>query len=208
MNITKPRRKTVMKPHRSAILCVLLLTLFLGSAAQAGDIKFPVGPTIIIGFNKVAQLYEDNSGGEMSFLIPIGASFHPYYQFDFGLRIGMGIGPLAVILGDVNFYNVPVNMHVGYSFIPKANMSPYIKTGIMINLGGGDYVTGRTLGLYAALGMELMRRRMIGFGFEVAYSSAAVEFEESIWDWDLGVGTTGSKLIKPNEVMISFFVIF
>ncbi len=195
-----------MKRHRSVIACVLACTLITASAAESGEIKFPVGPTIIIGFNKVAQLYEDNSGGEITFLIPIGASFHPYYQFDFGLRLGMGIGPLAVILGDVSFYNVPVNLHVGYTFIPKANVSPYAKTGIMINLGGGDYVTGRTLGLYAALGMEFMRQRMVGFGFELAYSSAAIEFE----DYSAAPlePTADRTLIKPNMVMISFFVIF
>ena len=182
-------------------LVVLGLCVFISVSAFAGDFKLPVGPTFISGHLKVVALYEDNSGGESTFAVPIGVSFHPYYQFDFGFRLGGGIGPVSAILGDLTYYNVPLNIHVGFSFIPRANASPYIKTGAMFHLGGGDYVEGRNLGIFAAFGMEFNRKRMIGFGFEIAYETASVTFD----DYSVAARTSD---IKPNGLMISGFVIF
>ena len=189
-----------MKKIRILMLTGLLI-IMIAASARAGDIKLPVGPTFISGFLKVSALYEDNFGGTVSFAIPIGASFHPYYQFDFGLRIGGGIGPISAILGDRTYWNVPLNVHVGYTFTPRANASPYLKTGVMLHVGGGDYVEGRSIGFLAALGMEFNRRRMISFGFEIAYETAKVTFD----DFSEASGTSD---LGPNELMISLFVIF
>jgi hypothetical protein len=202
-----------MKRSICVIICIMLMILTVPSS-QAGDLKFPVGPSFISGYLKVTSLYEDYLGGVFdSWTLPIGASFHPYYQFDFGMRLGFGVGPFSLIIGDATYYNVPVSFQAGFSFIPRANFSPYIKTGAIYNIAGGDYVAKSHPGFLVGLGFEFNRKRLIGFGFEIAYETAALTLEDDEFDvqWDPDLGTTytvNSEKVRPNGLIISFFIIF
>ncbi len=74
------------------------------------------------------------------------------------------------------------------------------------NFAGGDYVEGLTPGLYAAFGIEFLRNRAVGFGFEVAIDQSEIEFERKI---PSGFGTVSTlESISPSGLVVSIFVIF
>lgn len=199
----------------------LFLMLFLvSSSANATDWRFPFGLTYAGNFNEVVDLHEDNLKAkgyhvDTSWEWPVGLSFQPYVELDFGLGFGMGLGPIMFILtdtygsnDDADFFNVPVNLNIRYSFLPKKNISPYVRGGVSYNIASGDYVESSSVGFLGALGIEFSRNRAVGWGFEVGYDSSEIEFNRyytyGYYHWYEG----GTKDIKPIEWWASIFVVF
>jgi hypothetical protein len=204
------------------IFCAMLITgAFFSSSIDAADWRFPVGLTYIDNIGEVVDLYVDNLEAEgyeveTSYEGSVGISFNPYVQLDNGIRIGTGIGPIAVIAGDADYFDFPVQLNGGYVFLPKSNISPYIRGGAMYHIAGGDYVEGSTPGLFGGVGIEFFRNKPVGFGIEVGYDSSEVEFEKNRCT---NVSRrTGNCLnyvkedetedIKPIGLMISIFAVF
>jgi hypothetical protein len=238
--------------------CRIMLGCFIvilssASLAQAEvDWRFPVGLTYITGLNDIKDQYKDNiraEGYEVDELFnwPVGITFNPYVEFDYGLCIGGGIGPFSVIMinkmysgtRDIDssyktsdssrrdYFCIPVNLNVGYSFLPKASISPYIKAGIAYPVAWGDYIQGRSVGFLGAVGVEFMRKRMVGIGIEIAVDTSTVSVDDiptPIYQAYPVVPPTGaivdpgdtvSKLvkietkdIKPIGTSLSIFVVF
>ena len=70
---------------RSRIVAgVVGLGLVAMVSAQAGEMRFPVGLSYIIGFKDVVDFYKEAKNAETSFYIPVGLVFSPYYEFDHG----------------------------------------------------------------------------------------------------------------------------
>lgn len=75
-------------------ILTLLLFVFLAAnfgicgSTYAGEWRFPVGLSYVSGLNDIGDLIEDNaSTGYVQAdvtVIPIGATFRPYYEFDNG----------------------------------------------------------------------------------------------------------------------------
>ena len=192
----------------------ILLFVFLAAdfcicgSAYAGDWRFPVGLSYISGVNDVSDLYEDNLD-ELGYItdsvdaIPVGVSFRPYYEFDNGLGIGMDFGPSMLIIGDVDFFNFPVNATCRYTINHDADVAPYIRVGISHNFASGDYVESGETGLFAAVGLEMMRNKVVALGIEAAYDSSEIEFERYVLYWDVVY-----EKIKPGGFTLTFSVIF
>jgi outer membrane protein W len=102
---------------------------------------------------------------------------------------------------DADFFSVPVNTNLRYSFLPKKNISPYVRAGVSYNIASGDYVESSKVGFLGALGIEFSRKKAVGWGFEVGYDSSEIEFE----DFTLGRDTID---IKPIEWWACVFVVF
>ena len=189
------------------VSCILflLMGLIVSRPSKAAEWSFPVGLTYINGFGDVADIYEDNLKAEGYLVnsvesIPIGISFHPYVQFDNGFRIGTGIGPLMLIIGDASFFNMPINLNGGYTFLPAANTSPYVHAGVMINAASGDYVEGTTPGFFGGIGVEFFRNRTVGLGIELSYDASEIEFEKKV--------NNSTENIKPAGLMFSIMAVF
>lgn len=190
------------------VLCFpIMLFLVMTSSARAADWRFPVGLSLISGMQDITDLYESNLKAENPYAdvqsadsIPMGISFTPYIQTDFGLGLGGMVGPVMMIIGDASFFNLPVGVDARYIFIPDASMSPYVRAGFKYNLAGGDYVESSTPGLLAGVGLEFMRTRRVGFGFELAYDTSEIEFED--------VAHRNTTKIKPVALTLSGFAIF
>ena len=186
----------------------LFLTVLSGSSVQAGEWRFPVGLSYVGGIDDIGDLFEDNLEAEGYWTdsvtpIPVGIAFRPYFEFDSGLGIGMDFGPLMAVTGDVSFVNLPVNVNCRYAFLPDSNISPYIRGGIAYNLAGGDYVDSKNPGLFGAVGVEFLRQKMVGVGFEIAVDKSEIEFEDKrVWQ------TNKNKAIEPVGIGISIFAVF
>ena len=192
---------------RALFVCIqlVMVILFVTGSAKAADWRFPVGLTYISGFEDVVDTYKDNLEAEgyvvsESDYLPVGLSLHPYVQFDNGFRIGAGMGPFMLIIGDASHYDIPVNLNGGYTFIPSANISPYVRAGIMYHIAGGDYVESSTPGFFGGVGIEFFRHKPVSFGIEVTYDTSEIELER-LWYND-------TEDVQPCELMVSIFVIF
>ena len=189
-------------------LQLLMVILFVSSSAKAADWRFPLGLTYVSGLADVKDIYEANMEAEGYYVVwdiesPIGISFHPYAQFDSGFGVGFGIGPLMLIIGDREFFDIPIGLDFRYTFIPTANTSPYIRAGGRYHAASGDYVEGTTPGFFGGVGLEFLRNKKVNMGIEISYDSSEIEMEKKS-----GLYTSTTENIQPCDLMISIFAIF
>ena len=123
--------------NRKYLGWVVLAAICSNSVYAQGDWRFPLALTYISGFEDVVDIHEKNLEAEgyiveTSDFTSIGISFQPYFEFDSGFRLGMGIGPMSKISGGTDFFDLPININVGYTLLPQKSISPYIR--------GGGYV--------------------------------------------------------------------
>jgi len=188
------------------IPCLVAVVLVAGCRSTASDKKsmvglhYPVGISYVSGFEDVVELYEDHLRTEADTTIPIGLTFDPYYQFESGLAVGAGVGPVMLASGDVDMVNVPINVSGRYYFDPEGSFSPYLRAGLSYNIASGDFVEGSTLGVFGGAGVEFFRTNPVSWGLEVVFDTSTVEFERAF--------STGTRDIKPIALKIGMFIIF
>ena len=161
------------------------------SAYAEGEWHFPVGLSYFSGVSDIGDLFEDNIESQSTYntiieadvtVIPVGITFRPYYEFDSGVGIGMDFGPIMFLysdqeyIDDVDFFNLPVIATCRYAFNSDGDVSPYVRAGVSYNISSGDYKEGSDPGLFAAVGIEFMRKKAVNMGIEVAYDSSEIEF--------------------------------
>jgi len=204
-------------------LCLIIIVIIFssGQVCQAGgDMKFPIQITYVSGLSDVYDLYIDNLEEEgyiisSDFNIPIAISFHPYFEFDFGLRIGGGIGPLMLVLvggdADATYFDAPLNIHAGYTIIPRSPVSPFVKTGFVYHLNSGEYLKSSTPGLLLGGGIDFLRTKRVSFGFEIAKDFSEVIFEDLTdggYNYQTGQWEEGEKKINTGGLTVGIFVRF
>jgi hypothetical protein len=186
-----------------------MMLLCIGSSAYAGQWRFPVGISYISGFHNIVDVFKDNLRAQGytvsdSYVVPVGLTFQPYYQFDSGIGIGGGFGPFMYLRAEssstsYSLYNLPVNLCLRYALLPSSDISPYIRAGASYNFAYGDYAGMRDVGFLGGVGVEFLRKRKVGFGLELAYDSSEIEIER--------IGKS-NKRVKPNEIVVSLFAVF
>lgn len=137
---------------------------------------------------------------DLETVIPVGVSIYPYYDFGNGLAVGSEIGPVVIGTGDASFYVIPVSLDVRYTFTPDARMSPFIRAGVQYAFAGGDFIDTGDVGFYAKAGVEFGHGEAFGWGFEVGYSTTAVDV--------LPGGGFGTEDAKPYEFTAGIFARF
>ena len=170
---------------------------------RKGDWRFPVGLTFVSGMRDMADFVEDEMDADTDLYVPLGLSFAPYYEFAHGSRIGFDLGPGTIITiddrygddADVPYWGVPVALTYGFTFIPRASVSPYARIGFKYHVAGGDWLDKSTPGVFVAAGVEFLRKKAVGVGFEIGYDGAEVAFED---------GTE----FTPGELLVSLRAIF
>ena len=95
----------------------------------------------------------------------------------------------------VSYWDVPVGLSYGFTFIPSASISPYARVGVKYHIVGGDYVDKSTPGAFAAAGVEFFRKSVVGVGLEAGYDASEVQM------------TNGEK-IKTGAFMVSLKAVF
>lgn len=197
---------------------LVLGTGLVSTAAEEGwqrgaeEWRLPVGISYISGFSDVMNFYEDAYGADSQVFIPIGLSFTPYYQFSHGSRLGGDLGPAGVVMitggdDDVTFWDVPIGLSYGFTFIPHASVSPYARVGVKYHIVGGDGVDSSTPGAFGAIGVELMRKKVIGIQAEIGYDASEVTFSSPSYSRASGWGTH-EETVKPGGFTVSIRAVF
>ena len=190
----------------SVVLAALLI--FGAGTVTAGEWRIPVGISFVSGVGDITDQYEDNLQADGYITesvdgLPIGISFQPYYEFDSGLGIGLGLGPVMFIYGDVDFLNLPVNVCLRYAPMKKSRASVYFRAGASYNMANGDYVEDSKVGFIGAIGIEFMRDRAVGFGIEAGYDSSTIELEDRTT-----INPTDTKEFEPVGFTVGLFAVF
>ena len=196
---------------RKSLLPAILFISMQCQSAVADVLSHGLGLTIIPQHDKVIDLHERKlisqgfSVSEVDSFIPVGFAYQPYYQYNNGVGIGGGIGPVMFIgttkgdTTDIIFTNIPVNIDVRYAYNPGDNsVEPFIKAGIRKNIANGDFVVSSKAGVYAAIGLEFNVDKAVSFSLELTIDNSEIVFEDVF----------GETTIEPNERMITFLVLF
>ncbi|HTF99881.1 MAG TPA: outer membrane beta-barrel protein [Nitrospirota bacterium] len=196
-----------MKKLVGVMAAVVLFCLPLTANAEW---RFPLGLTYVGGFSDVVDLFKDNlrykgysvdsSGG-----VPVGLSFHPYYQWSSGLGMGVGFGPAMMIMVDSssNSYDltiVPFSAEVRYVFNLQGSASPYLRAGGTYLYANGDFKNSVQPGAFGAAGIEFMRDRRVAVGIEAGYDSSVVKMQR--------LRNNTSESIHPIGFFASLYVDF
>ncbi len=189
------------------------IMFFVSSTARSADWRFPLGLSYISGFGDISDIHEDNLKAEYGGVtkssdpMPVALTFHPYIQFDNGCGAGVGIGPMMLIIGDTDFFNLPIKLDFRYTIIPRANISPYVRVGGSYHLASGDYVEGSSPGVFGCVGVEFLRKKVVSIGLEISYDTAEIELEKMYgYSWSASPSTI--EKIEPCGLMISIFAVF
>jgi len=194
------------RPRLSAGGLAFLLAVALHLPKNAAvDWRFPVGVAYASGFHEVMDAMDVNFHPDNDWICPVGLSFQPYAEFDFGLGIGASLGPNGLYFFDDGLdidvsYTLPLGLDLRYTFLRKGNVSPYVRAGFKYIVAGGDWLDAGDPGFFGAAGVEFLRQKRVNFGVEVGYCSAEVEVA--------GGPYGGPKDVKPCEFLVSLFVIF
>jgi Outer membrane protein beta-barrel domain len=184
----------------------LFFMVFAVQSAQAAGWRFPVGLTYVSNFGKISDIYTDNLEWlgyttSSSDAVPVGLALQPYYQFDNGLAVGGGIGPLmAVIAESYEFYDVPVALDVRYYIPASASVSPYVRAGVRYHVASGDWVSKSSPGFIGGIGVEFLRNRPISASIELGYDAATIELEK--------LRTNTTEKVRPGKLTVSIFAVF
>ncbi len=186
----------------------VLVCLFAVAAHAGENWHFPVGLAYVSGFSDVKDRYEKNVVAEGYGVSsaegpPIGLMFQPYYQFPSGLGIGVGLGPIMIVMGDRSFLDVPVSVDARYAFITDGSTSPYIRAGVKKHIANGDYVNSSSIGVFGGAGVEFFRKKRVGMGIELLIDKSNVEFEAKT-----PMRATGKETIEPSKFLLSVSAIF
>lgn len=169
-----------------------------------------VGLSYLSGFSDIIDFYDetfyvDGDGGA-----PVGLAYNFTTNFPSGMRIDAGVGPFAIIAGDLEYYDLPIRLQGGFTIGPKSSVRPYLKAGFSYHFSDGDYVRDEAgLGLLGTIGVEFGQRgRFSGF-FEVSHDTAEATFDSSI-SGPMGYYKKKNMRedIKVNGTVVSVGVVF
>lgn len=196
----------------------LTLGVVSSNNAYAGNWRFPIGVTYLKGIDEASDLWEQNRRNEgdnpdSSPAARISINFSPYYQFDNGLGLGLGIGPESGKLEKddngnlrIAFFNVPVHVDARWAYLPQGGgFSPYVRVGMRKNFAQGDYVVEGKIGPFAGIGFEYLRPRgVVDFGMELTVDKSEVEFDVV----NASGNKTATRNIQLQKTMLSVYFIF
>ena len=162
---------------------------------RTGDFRFQVGLSYVSGFGDIVDYYKDRLNADGSG-VPIGLSLAPYYEFAHGSRLGVDLGPAAILMvnSDVKYWDIPLALTYGFTFIPKSSVSPYVRGGVKYHIANGDDVDSSKPGIFGAAGVEFLRKSPVGVGLEVGYDGSEVEID--------------GETFKAGELLVSLRAIF
>ncbi len=153
------------------------------AAADSESLRFALGYSFLSNVDELKDSYKDRSKyagyGNDIYNTSINLSFQPYYQFENNLRAGAGVGPLILLLGDAHHIEVPLNLTLGYTFLPDSRYCPYFRTGISCHLASGDFYSDSSPGFFGGIGLGMFNSRSVHLGFEVAYDAAELSLKRS-----------------------------
>lgn len=198
-----------MKMFAAAALAFIV---FPASSAQA---QWHVGPGIsyVTNIDDVLDIYKDNLRAEgksvdVSNALKVGVGFDAHYQWDTGLRFGVGLGPYFRLSGDAKHFELPINGTLGYTFLPEGEVSPYVKGGVVGHFASGDYYSSSQPGALAAAGVEFARHAPLTLTVELSFDQSKIELNTVCGSGSAAGCAPGKVKLRSYETVVSFFAKF
>jgi len=195
---------------------LLVLNLFFSTyffnIALAKEWHYKVGLAYQTGISDIGELWEKNKYeiyGHNNFdkiEFPFGIFIEPYYKINNIFNLGVGIGPSSFVLGDMEYWDIPISLIIEYKMLPMTKtIFPFFKTGLKYHIVDGDYVEGSEIGLLLGCGFEVHLKKQI-LGLEMSYDTSEIEYTKSRCVCCYETGTI--EKIKASELIISVFARF
>jgi hypothetical protein len=151
--------------------------MLIAGISPAEALEWRLGLAYASDVEHVADLYEDNLRVEgfdasVELKFPLGVAGGVMYDWESGIRGDVTLGPAFFIGGEVDHFEMPLAVTVGYNFWRTADISPYVRAGVIHHFASGDYYSSSTPGLLAAVGLDFER-----FSIEVGVDTSEVEFD-------------------------------
>lgn len=160
---------------RTPVICSALLAALAAPTASA--LEWRLGLAYASDVEYVADLYEQNLrdqgfDAEIDLKFPLGVAAGVMYDWESGIRGDVALGPAFFIGGDVDHFEMPLAVTVGYNFWRTADISPYVRAGVVHHFASGDYYESSSPGLLVGAGLDFDR-----FSIEISVDTSEVEFE-------------------------------
>lgn len=187
---------------RTCVICSGLLAVLGASSAHA--LEWRLGLAYASDVRHVADLYEQNLRDEgfdadVDLKLPLGVAAGVMYDWESGVRGDIALGPAFFIGGDVDHFEMPLAVTVGYNFMRTADISPYVRAGVVHHFASGDYYRSSSPGLLAAAGLDFDR-----FSIEVSVDTSEVEFDAFNCNASGTVCTPTTVEFSTYDVLASF----
>ena len=158
-------------------IALLFLASTLAAIQPATALEWRLGVAYASDVKHVADLYEENLeiegfDAEVDLKFPLGIAAGVMYDWESGVRGDIALGPAFFIGGEVDHFEMPVAVTVGYNFLRTSDISPYVRAGVVHHVASGDFYSSSSAGLLAAAGLDFER-----FSIEVSVDTSEVEFD-------------------------------
>jgi hypothetical protein len=158
-------------------IALFLVAATIAAIQPAEALEWRLGVAYASDVKHVADLYEDNLevegfDAEVDLKFPLGVAAGVMYDWQSGVRGDFALGPAFFIGGEVDHFEMPVSVTVGYNFFRTADISPYVRAGLVYHVASGDFYSSSSPGLLAAGGLDFER-----FSIEVSVDTSEVEFD-------------------------------
>ncbi len=168
-------------------------------------LEWRVGVAYATGLSDVTDLHEENlraSGleADVDLKVPLGIAGGVTYDWTSGMRVDVTLGPTFFIGGDVSHSELPLAATIGYNFARDADISPFIRAGVVHHFASGDYETGSNPGLLVAAGLDFQRLTI-----EVAMDNSEIEFESVQCDAAGANCTPAVRTLNTYDVLASVY---
>jgi hypothetical protein len=189
----------------------------ISGLVAAGEWQFEPGLSYVSGVSDLADIYEANEEADgytdvEITSVPVGLGFFSHYQFDSGVRLGYGLGPLFMIGGDLSHTELPLYATTGYTFFPASSVSPYVFGGFALHYVDGDYVVDdhQFTGAIYGVGIEFARNRTVSYVIEVARDTTEVDVETYTYTYRNGryYDDGGIEKVKTYDTLVTFRLMF
>ncbi|MGH8176620.1 MAG: hypothetical protein ACREV5_10205, partial [Steroidobacter sp.] len=88
----------------------------------------------------------------------------------------------------------------GYNFMRTADISPYVRAGLVHHFASGDYYSSSDPGIFAAAGLDFER-----FSLEVSVDTSEVEFDTFICDASGAACRPAATQFSTYDLVASFY---
>lgn len=189
------------------IVAAVLALMTVSGTARAFEwqlVEWRLGVAYASGLSDVTRLYEDNlrlAGFDVNvdLKFPVGLAGAATYSWASGVRADIGVGPVFAIGGDVKHLEVPLAATVGYNFLRLADVSPYVRAGLIHHFVDGDLYSSATPGVFAAVGLDFTH-----FSLELALDRSEVEFDTLACASDAGGCRLTTDELNTYDVLAGF----
>lgn len=183
-----------------------LFVLLSMQSAFAAEWHNSFGIGIIDANDKVEDIYRSNlqiegkDDADFQATLDWGYFYQPYYLYDNGFALGLGIATPTGIFADEILVTFPIHVDIRYFISFHSELSAYIRAGMRYNVAFGEYVEGSKPGVIAGLGLLFQWNESTKVGFEFTDDSSEIEIKD--------LANNRNESINLNQTIISLIFAF